>query len=435
MANKDEQLIGIKAIADYLEMSPRNVYYWEKKLGLPIHRIASGTGHRIYASKKELDRWLKKQEMAALSGKRYWLIALAAAVLSLAFLLIGFFLLRPSFRPYKSSGPEVVDVEGTTVFVKDTSGKIIFRFNSQKIRDASDAMLIMDITDIDKDGRKELAACTHDIVENEHFVTLFDNDGRKLWKRSVTSPLLFNNTEIKNFFRPGPVKFARSKSGEIFAVSKWNHQERFLSIIACHDLNGNLRNQYFHIGHLTSTLELTDLDEDGSDEIVFTGTNNLLNGEGIIGVLSVDDFHGISPPYRIEPEYSHLETRLKNYIADDIERGNQLVYLRIKTTGYASEYNLIYNNTEIRYSSQNLFHIRLFPWRLVPENLRLGLDFIFDKDFRLKNVLATPYTKKNYHRIFENEAARVPLNDLINVYKNSVFRWENNGWTKLEITP
>ncbi len=433
MPDKDEQLIGIKAIADYLEMSPRNVYYWEKKLGLPIHRISSGTGHRIYASKKELDRWLKKQDIKTLSGQKYRKIYTIAAALALVILLAAFFITQVPLFLNRSSGPEVIDVEGNTVLVKDSKGRIIFRFCGQKIRDETQAMLVMDIKNIDQDDQKELIACTYDISEEKHFITLFDHDGHKIWKRRITSTLTFNNTEISNFFRPGPVRFARLKSNKILIVSKWNHQERFLSIIACHDLEGHLRNQYFHVGNLTSTLEMIDLDGDGSDEIVFTGTNNLLNGEGIIGVLPLEEFHGISPPYQVEPEYSHLEERLKKYIADDIVRGNQLEYIRIKTPGYASEYNLIYNNTEIRYFSRNLLHVRLFPWMLEPEKLRLDIDFIFDKNFGLKDVLATPTTERNYHRIFENSEVRIPLKDIINGYKNSVFRWNGNGWVKVEI--
>ena len=45
--SNSKRLIGIKAIADYLEMSPRNVYRWEKELGLPLHRVSGAHGHRV----------------------------------------------------------------------------------------------------------------------------------------------------------------------------------------------------------------------------------------------------------------------------------------------------------------------------------------------------------------------------------------------------
>ena len=55
---KRDQLIGIKAIAGYLNMSVRNVYLWKKKLGLPVHRVSGRSGYRIYAYKEEIDLWL-----------------------------------------------------------------------------------------------------------------------------------------------------------------------------------------------------------------------------------------------------------------------------------------------------------------------------------------------------------------------------------------
>jgi len=40
-------------------------------------------------------------------------------------------------------------------------------------------------------------------------------------------------------------------------------------------------------------MEVFDLDSDGTDEILFGGTNNLLGGEGITGVLNLDDFREV----------------------------------------------------------------------------------------------------------------------------------------------
>ncbi|NIR04314.1 MAG: hypothetical protein GTN82_02690, partial [Candidatus Aminicenantes bacterium] len=71
--NKNEnqgQLTGIKAIAEYLDMSIRNIYNWEKKLGLPIHRVSGSTGYRIYAYKEEIDRWLKEKDDRRLKRKK-----------------------------------------------------------------------------------------------------------------------------------------------------------------------------------------------------------------------------------------------------------------------------------------------------------------------------------------------------------------------------
>jgi len=70
MGKKGKKLVGIKAIAGYLDMSVRNVYHWEKKLGLPIHRVSGRSGYRLYAYREEIDQWLKDKDVEALKGAK-----------------------------------------------------------------------------------------------------------------------------------------------------------------------------------------------------------------------------------------------------------------------------------------------------------------------------------------------------------------------------
>ena len=85
-------MIGVKAVADYLNISVRNVYYWEKKFGLPLHRIAGVSGHRIHAYKDELERWLKSKEKGQLkrNAKRIWIPVAVIVPLVLVGLVILF---------------------------------------------------------------------------------------------------------------------------------------------------------------------------------------------------------------------------------------------------------------------------------------------------------------------------------------------------------
>lgn len=55
-------------------------------------------------------------------------------------------------------------------------------------------------------------------------------------------------------------------------------------MIAKYDLNGHLLNKYIHTGHI-SFLRSIDMNHDGTDEILFGATNNLLNGEAVLGGL------------------------------------------------------------------------------------------------------------------------------------------------------
>lgn len=57
--HKDDRLSSWKEIADYLDCQPRTCIRWEKSLGLPIHRLEGAPKSRVYASKLELDAWLR----------------------------------------------------------------------------------------------------------------------------------------------------------------------------------------------------------------------------------------------------------------------------------------------------------------------------------------------------------------------------------------
>jgi tetratricopeptide (TPR) repeat protein len=55
-----EILDSWKAIANYLERDKKTCYRWEKRLGLPVHRIdESSSRSKVFAFKAEIDQWLK----------------------------------------------------------------------------------------------------------------------------------------------------------------------------------------------------------------------------------------------------------------------------------------------------------------------------------------------------------------------------------------
>lgn len=435
MVKKEKKLIGIKAIARYLDMSVRNVYHWEKKLGLPIHRLSGHSGYRLYAYKEDIDRWLKDKHVEALKEAKRKRIVLPAliSIFILAFVLLLYLLvLLPGDE---SNGPAIFSVDGNIVYVKNSMGDILWNFAYKSDIQQDQIRYFLDTGNIDNDASNELVACTYDIQKNKFFITLFDHDGRILWNRRVTSQHTFNKIEIEDSFRSSPAKFARSAKNEVFIISKWTHSQRFLSIIARHDTDGNLVGQYHHVGILTSTLELIDIDNDGVDEIVFTGTNNLLNTEGIIGVLPLA-FHGISPPYRIEPEYSDEDFRLKDYIADEMVHGNQLVYIRFKKTALLPEYKSTIINTEISYFSDNIIEVALFPWIIVLESgdKPVGFGYVFDMDFTLKKVLPQTENIRFLRDWLKKEDPDITLKELVNFYSKIVYRWEDDRWLPINST-
>jgi hypothetical protein len=58
-AGRAETLVGWKEIANYLGKGVRSVQRYERELAMPIHRPAGKRAAAVFASKAELDRWLK----------------------------------------------------------------------------------------------------------------------------------------------------------------------------------------------------------------------------------------------------------------------------------------------------------------------------------------------------------------------------------------
>lgn len=429
MVKKEEKLIGIKAIAGYLDMSVRNVYHWEKKLGLPIHRVSGHAGYRLYAFTEEIDQWLKDKDVEVLkwAKRKKTVFPALISIFILVFVLVLYLLfLLPGDA---SGGPAIFSADGNIIYVKNSKGDVLWNFSSKAPVHEKDFGVIFDTGNIDDDAPNELIACTYDMQKRKFFITLFDHDGRILWNRSVTSQHTFNKTKYEDSFRSSPARFAKSTENEVFIISKWVHQPRFLSIIACHDREGNIVGQYHHTGYVSTSMEVIDLDGDGGDEIVFTGTNNLLDTEGIIGVLPLT-FYGISPPYRVEPEYSDEAFRFKDYIADEMVRGNQLVYIRFKKTGLLPEHKLTIINTELSRFSDNIIQVELFPWVIELESgdKRVGFAYVFDIDFTLKEVIPQTPNIRFLLDLLKKEEPDINLKELLDIYSKIVFRWEDDRW-------
>lgn len=93
---KNEQILDSwKEISDYLGREIRTCHRWEKKLGLPIHRVDSHSPRsKVFAYKSEIDVWLRerasnKTERKFLSKKKRALIGLAT-LLVLIWVVLGF---------------------------------------------------------------------------------------------------------------------------------------------------------------------------------------------------------------------------------------------------------------------------------------------------------------------------------------------------------
>ena len=452
MAKEDnKRLIGVKEIAKYLNMSVSSVYRWEKNLNLPLHRVADKDGYTVYAEKDELDDWLSSFRPEIVSRpkrvkKRLILLisVIAIGVISI-FLILTVILNQDSDIDKRSdllikesavesdkkdrNGPEIFTTEGGFVHVKSRNGDLLWSYRMDK-EEIEDKYLVeyMSISDIDRDNYLEIASKTYDTETDRSYLCLFDHDGKEIWRRRIESDQTFSNMEIGDDFFCAAVKFALSENEETLVISGWRNKVRFLSNIACHDLAGNLLYQYLNIGHL-SGFELYDLDDDGVDEIIFAGTNNLLNGEGILGVLPLTGFHGISPPYQIEPEYADFSFRLSIYIPDNPTPSNQLAYIRFKRIKYLQKYQKQHMKTRILNIDKGILNVELeFSDYGDSPYSRFFFCIVFDRILNLKYVIPIQGISKFYPEALEKGEIDVPLEEFLDVLEANVLRWKDGNW-------
>ena len=448
MDNMRERLVGVKGIADYLKTSPRNVYRWEKYHNLPLHRISDAKGYSVYAYKEDIDRWLKNRDVSTAHIRQSpkirsrFIIIMAAGVV---FIVGGFFLAKKIILKDSNSAivdsasynPESYLFDGKFTHIKDRNGQTLWTFISsdrkEDIKSFEDYPKV-DFMDIDNDGFNEVAARTYNVIDDTFYLTLFDNNREILWERSISSDLNFDGLVLKSNFWLGQLLFARKKNNSVYIITYWLHRIRFLSLITSFDCQGNLINKYANVGHLSS-LEIADLDGDGDDEILFSGTNNLLNGEGIIGVLRLTGFNGISPPNRVEPEYQYDGHRLQKYIANNAEIGNQVVYLRFKRTEHMKLHQHQHIFVHLYSCSGESVHLLLFPWDYSLTYPEFGFTFVFNRQFKLIYAIPNPTLTGLYPNLVKSGEIDVPLEKLTGYYENSVMRWDVGGdgdWVPIE---
>jgi len=436
MEKEGRRIVGIKAIADYLDTSERSVYRWEKELELPLHRVSGSAGSSVYVYISELEEWLKKKESADKAlvkpeKSRARFISLVTAILLIVITVI-FFVLKSRQILFKTVIPNPITstVSGNMVFVRDARGKNIWAFVTDFEKVDPETWWQskpIDFLDIDEDGANEVASRVYDPAAEKFYLTLFNNDGTPFWRRTITNEQSYNGLHLKSHFLPGRIQFAERKDGHIFIVSYWRHKARFQSFIVSHDLQGKFVQKYIHTGHLRS-LEIYDLDRDGTDEILFAGTNNLLGGEGILGMLNLSDFRGVCPPYGIEPEYTHLSYRLEKYVPDNPEPGNQTFYLRFKRMPHFEKDQHMYIFAALHDIDEGLIHAQLFPFDLKHQDQPCCFEYIFDRNFDLMYMIPDSSMLKVYPEMAQSSGSQLPLIEVVESYSNCILQWEDGGW-------
>lgn len=436
MQAKGKRIVGLKAIAVYFNTSERTIYRWEKKYNLPLYRVAGAKGTTVFIYVSEAEDWLKTKDSSKygfhiLQKKTWPLIAVTGPLLIISISIFLFITKGGKSHIFnKIPNPITSTISGNIASIRDAKGKELWTIivNDYPI----DIMLwsqrkYLDFLDIDKDKVNEVIAPVYDPVTDKHSIKLFDADGSILWENFVSNDLNFGGVRLESNFSAGLSRFAKLNNGDIRVVTKWTHKARFLSLITSCNCEGELLNKYAHTGHICC-LNVRDLDNDGNDEILFSGTNNLLKGEGVLGVLNLLHFQGVCPPYRIEPEYMHLDSDLEKYLPDDPIKGDHVIYLRFKKISQFQPHQRTYAFAYIHDIEDEIIHIQLFPWEFKAQGQYCGFEYVFTNKFELIYAMPDSLMQKYYPQMVKDSIGKIPLLEATGLVSKNVMYWKENGW-------
>ena len=312
---KENLLTSWKEIAAYINCDERTCLRWEKRYGLPVHRIDEISKATVFAYKDELDQWLEKftdiksfpqsSHTRISEGKRifYFLLAAFAAVAALTLLLsrFGSYSLPAGFR-----------IENAQFVVLDERGKELWRFdpgieNLESEREYRDHFQYkkrllarrflphLMIKDINRDRRAEVlfSIQTQDEAD-EGRLFCFNHRGRILWEFQAGGVKKFGEEIFSADYRIHGIDVCDLEGdGNLEIVIIANHRFFFPTQLAVLDAEGHILGEYWNAGQLND-IAFVDLNEDGEIEILVAGLNNEYN-TGCLVVFDWNRVKGSSP--------------------------------------------------------------------------------------------------------------------------------------------
>jgi len=436
-----ERIEGIKAIADYLQVDKRTIYRWEQ-LGLPLNRVAGIKGKTVYAYPEELDQWFKSRRQNSPTDLISRLSTPSKAVVFVLLIIIvslgSIFIFNRLLHQKAQLNPMTAGLSGNVIQIKNLNDEILWNdisFESGTNFNWEGYMAVA-FCDIDSDGQNEVIMRVYRQEEDHYYISLFDNDGRLIWKKDIKNERRFNTSlDLRADYYPLEIVVARSKNNQPSFVTHWRHRPRFLSLITRHDLEGNLLNKYNHVGHL-GTIMAYDLRGDGDNEIIFSGTNNLLNGEAVLGILPFSSFEGFSPPYQIEPEFEDESYKLRDYVPDNPLPGNQLSYIRFKKTGHLEKYDFSeYHSCQIDHIADENLEVKLYIWNLGDETDNFGFYYTLNPELDILAVIPCAELRDLYPGFVRSGETNFSLEQLTSIYSKIVFKWQDGSWVQSAYLP
>ncbi len=419
-----ERLSTWKEIAVYLDCDVRTCQRWERKLGLPVHRLDPDSSKtRVFAYKSELDEWLKK-DLRTKSFRinirekkaKYFLLIIPAALL---FLLV-FLNMNPG-----SSVPFNFDIKGSSLLIlNEKNSKLwsfdtglsnlcneeIYRYHFQEKRRndlGGYSIPYLMIKDLDRDGKKEVLFTTQTRDElQEGLLICFDYKGKKLWEFKSGKPLKFGTVSYSSDYRIRGINvydIDGNGSMEIIVIS--TNRYFFPSQLVMLNSNGNLLGEFWNSGYLMDYC-FTELNKDRGVKFIVAGMNNEYN-TGCIMVFDPADIWGASP-------------QSGEYLCQELKPGSEKYYILIPPTDVEKCIDL----------RNVIYVVEILNNQIISAKSGVGqIYYEFNFDLELINVnFSDPFERMHRKYLSENKITSELNNDYKARLMQGLLYYDGQNW-------
>jgi hypothetical protein len=430
----NRRLASWKEISQYLGRDVRTCRRWEKKLGLPVHRVdPRSSKSRVYAFRDELDKWLKQSEgdrynsekaFSRGSFRRKIFYILIPALGAIA--LIIFFAIK---RSLGSAIPADFQIKGSVFIVLNDIGRELWRYDT-RIENLCDDKMYHDrfqikkavenggginlpwiiIKDINDDREPEVLFCTWSTDEQRGGdLVCFSYMGKELWHFRAGREMWCGRRPYGSHFNIRGFKTVdidNDNNLETVVISQ--QPPNWLTQLALLDSQGQMRGEFWNAGHLCDFI-LADLRGDGLKELLAVGLNNEY-GKGCLIVFDPQSIAGGSP--QTSPEFR----------CRDIMRGTEEYYLLFPRSDVDLELNPVEAISEIYAEKPNILSL---------QTLVTGIYFILGFDLTVKDVTLSHGFMQMHHEALVSGKVNSDINDpsYKEALMNGILYYDGRGWT------
>jgi hypothetical protein len=418
-----------KEIASYLGVKIRTCYRYEKKYGMPVHRMEDSPKSRVYAYRDELDRWMESnfgkktsiENRDSQKSKRIPTILVPVLMIGAGILFVSFIVFKssangiPSDFKIQESELVIINEKGSELGRYDTGLTNLLsekeyreRFQHKKRIAMQYKYPYIKIIDLDEDGEKEILFSVQTQSESrEGKLLCLNREANVLWEIDTGRELKFGDTFYSCDYRIyGFDTEDIDSDGNLEIILIANHRQDFPTQLAVLNNGGKILGEFWNSGRMMSFI-FQDLDFDKKNELIISAMNNEYK-KGCVIVFDPANIRGSSPQMR---DY---------YKCGDLERGSERFYILFPRT----DVDIKKTQVEAILNIEVLQNNRLSLFSQVGR-----IDFQLDFQMKIQDVLLSDDFEQMHRKAFEEGEIASQIDDqYIQNLKEGLLYFDGESW-------